>query len=160
MEEVREPGESAEDYVVRLARDKALATDAGDTDWVLAADTTVVADEEILEKPVSAEDAIRMLRLLAGRWHRVLTGVCVRRGTDFWTACEATKVHFLAMSEGEIAAYAASGEPMDKAGAYAIQGLASRYIDRVEGCHFNVVGLPVSRVWRMLKEAGYSPALG
>ncbi|MCC7153851.1 MAG: septum formation inhibitor Maf [Bryobacterales bacterium] len=160
IEEVRRAGESAESYVVRLARGKALAAAAAASDWVVGADTTVVVDEAILEKPRSDDDAVRMLRLLSGRWHEVLTGVCLRRGGETWAACESTRVHFLSMSDSEIAAYVATGEPADKAGAYAIQGIASRYIDRVEGCYLNVVGLPVSRLWRLLKDAGYSPALG
>lgn len=160
IEEVRQDGESAESYVVRLARGKALAAPATASAWVLGADTTVVVDNTILEKPRSDEDAVRMLRLLSGRWHDVLTGICLRRGGQTWTACESTRVHFLPMSDSEIAAYVATGEPADKAGAYAIQGIASRYIDRVEGCYLNVVGLPVSRLWRLLRETGYSPALG
>jgi septum formation protein len=160
IEEVRAGEEPPEEYVERLARDKATAIEAGGADWVLAADTTVVVDHHVLEKPDSPEDAGRMLRLLSGRWHEVMTGVCLRLGTAEWTAVETTRVRFMALTAEEIEAYVASGEPMDKAGAYAIQGLASKFIDRVEGCYFNVVGLPVPRVYSMLKEAGYTAALG
>jgi septum formation protein len=155
IEEFREDTESPADYVVRLARDKALATPCHPSDWVLSADTTVVFEGEVLEKPVSDADARRMLRRLAGNVHEVLTGVCLRRGDRTWTACESTRVRFLPLTDTEIEIYVRSGEPRDKAGAYAIQGLASRFVDRIEGCYSNVVGLPVSRVWRMLAEAGY-----
>jgi len=155
LEEVRNPGEPPGAYVERLARDKAFALQDAGEDWVLAADTTVVAGDQVLEKPTSHEDAARMLRLLAGAWHEVMTGVCLRRGRECWTAVESTRVRFLPMIEAEIQDYVASGEPMDKAGAYGIQGLASKFIDRVEGCYFNVVGLPVARVYALLKKAGY-----
>jgi len=160
IEEVRAGDEPPEMYVERLARDKALAIHAGQDDWVLAADTTVVIDHHVLEKPDSVEDARRMLALLSGRWHEVMTGVSLRRGTRAWSAVETTRVRFIPLTAAEIEAYVASGEPMDKAGAYAIQGLASKFVDRVEGCYFNVVGLPVARVFALLKEAGYTPALG
>jgi septum formation protein len=156
IEEEREPGERPERYVVRLACDKARAIGAPPEDYVLAADTTVVMDEHVLEKPASPEDAARMLRLLSGREHEVVTGVCLRHEGSEWSAAEVTRVRFQPMSEGEIAQYVASGETVDKAGAYAIQGRASKFIDRVEGCYFNVVGLPVSLVYRILKEAGYT----
>lgn len=156
IEESRGEGESAADYVLRLAVEKAAAIEAREGDYVLAADTTVVAGEVVLEKPHSEEDAARMLRLLSGREHEVLTGVCLRQGGRVWQGVERTKVKFAAMTEEEIQGYARSGEPLDKAGGYAIQGLASRYVEGIEGCYFNVVGLPVGRVYRMLKEAGYS----
>lgn len=143
-------GESPRDYVLRLAQAKAFAVDG---DLVLGADTVVVLDEHILEKPRNAEDAKRMLRLLSGRDHSVITGVCLRRGSTFQIdACE-TRVHFLELTSKEIDDYVASAEPLDKAGAYAIQGLASKFIDRIEGDYFNVVGLPVHLVYRMLKSA-------
>jgi septum formation protein len=156
IEEEREAGEAAAGYAERLARDKAAAVEAMVGEWVLAADTIVVCGEVVLEKPASQQDAIRMLRMLSGRWHEVMTGVCVRQGNRSWSEVEVTRVRFVEMSDAEMAEYAESGEPMDKAGGYAIQGLASKFIDRVEGCYFNVVGLPVSRVVRMLREAGYS----
>jgi len=155
VDEVRQENESPPAYVERLAIEKACAVNAAPTDWVLAADTTVVVDHHVLEKPHSEEDAARMLRLLSGREHEVLTGVCLRHGAETWTAVEATAVRFIALEETEIRNYAQSGEPLDKAGGYAIQGLASKFIDRIEGCYFNVVGLPVARVYRLLKQAGY-----
>jgi septum formation protein len=145
-------------YVLRLAREKAGAAQAGPHQFVLAADTTVAAAGHILEKPHSVDDAARMLRLLSGRTHQVLTGVCLRHLGREWCGVESTQVRFVKLSEPEILAYAASGEPMDKAGGYAIQGLASKFIDRIEGCYFNVVGLPVSLVYQFLKEAGYPGA--
>lgn len=154
--EVRIEGEGPAAYVERLAREKALAVAADRAGgWVLAADTTVALDEHVLEKPASPAEAARMLGLLSGRVHEVLTGVCVRRAARLWSGVEITRVEFAALTDGEIEDYANSGEPLDKAGGYAIQGRASRFIPRIEGCYFNVVGLPVARVCRMLREAGY-----
>jgi septum formation protein len=155
LHEEREPDESPADYVERLARDKARAVGAAPEEWVLAADTTVVVDGAVLEKPADAADAARMLRLLSGRAHEVLTGVCLRRAGGEWVAVERTRVEFIALTPRQIDDYVASGEPFDKAGGYAIQGLASRFVRRIEGCFFNVVGLPVSRVGQLLAEAGY-----
>ena len=140
-------------YAQRLARDKARAVFARHSDSVvLGADTIVVADEHLLEKPRDAQDAARMLRLLSGRTHQVITGVCLLspglradRSGDHGSSVQP------AFSESEIADYVATGEPMDKAGAYAIQGMASRWVERIDGCYFNVVGLPVPRVYRMLR---------
>ncbi len=146
------PGETAGDYVRRVARAKAEAIDADPEDIVLGADTVVVVDGEILGKPDDPTGAARMLRRLAGREHFVLTGVCLRRGQEFAEAAEGTRVRFLPLTEDDIARYVASGEPLDKAGAYAIQGLASKYINRIEGCYFNVVGLPVSQVYRLRRQ--------
>jgi septum formation protein len=123
---------------------------------VLGADTTVTLDSHILGKPSSPADAARMLRLLSGRTHRVITGVAVATADSTEVAAEVTFVHFLTPSEEEIAAYVATGEPMDKAGAYAIQGRAARWIPRIEGCYFNVVGLPIARVSALLDSAGLS----
>ena len=137
----------------RLAREKALdvARNRPD-DMVLGADTIVVVDGDILGKPADKTDAVRMLRLLAGRSHQVITGVClVSPGGSQEVGSESTLVAMSAVSENEIHAYVESGEPMDKAGAYAIQGIASRWIARIEGDYFNVVGLPVALVWRMLR---------
>lgn len=156
IEEEPRKGEPAEEYVARLAREKAEAVEAREEEFVLAADTTVVVDDEILEKPHTPQEAERMLRLLNGRDHFVLTGVCLRHGGRFWTAVESTRVWFIPLRGEEIAAYARSGEPLDKAGGYAIQGQASRFVEKIEGCYFNVVGLPVSRVYRMLRAAGYN----
>ena len=121
---------------------------------ILAADTVVVVDDQVLGKPRDQEDAMRMLRLLSGRTHEVITGVCVRSKSFEDVRSEITGVHFSLLTEGEIRDYIATGEPMDKAGAYAIQGIASRWISRIEGDYFNVVGLPVALVWRMLRKLG------
>jgi septum formation protein len=157
-------GESPRDCAERLAREKALAVSRGrPQDWVLGADTIVVVDDLILGKPRDADDAARMLRMLSGRTHAVITGVCVvgpaaRRQfpdagkTEAQTASEITLVTMCEISEYEIRDYVATGEPMDKAGAYAIQGMASRWIPRIEGDYSNVVGLPVALVYRMLRE--------
>jgi nucleoside triphosphate pyrophosphatase len=145
------PGETPRDYVLRLASAKAKAVDDGAGDVILAADTVVVLDESILEKPSDAADAERMLRQLAGREHVVMTGVCLRYPGGQRTAVECTRVRFTELTDDEIAEYVRSGEPMDKAGAYAIQGLASKFVDRVEGCYFNVVGLPIARIYGWLK---------
>jgi nucleoside triphosphate pyrophosphatase len=152
-------GEAAFDYVQRLAREKALAVlaTAAAGDLVLGADTTVVLDGESLGKPVDGDEARRMLARLSGRTHEVMTGVCLAwRGeqrVEFELGVEVTEVDFADLSEQQIAQYVATGEPMDKAGAYAIQGRASRWIPRIRGCYFNVVGLPVARVWAMLERA-------
>jgi septum formation protein len=168
------PGEDPIAYVVRLARQKAETVFAEITQpgalIVLGADTTVVihdaavfptavpasekrasAAPQILAKPADAADAARMLRLLSGRTHRVITGVAVVTAHYTEVAAEVTGVRFLTLSEEEIAAYIATGEPMDKAGAYAIQGRAARWIPRITGDYFNVVGLPLALVSTMLE---------
>jgi len=152
VEEIRAAGEAPEDYVRRLAREKAAASQESPDEIVLGADTTVVVDHHVLEKPVNHDDARRMLRLLSGREHTVLTGIALLHRGQSIIDVESTRVHFVAMSEAEIDRYISSGEPMDKAGAYAIQGLASKFIDRIEGCYFNVVGLPISLVYFHLKK--------
>jgi septum formation protein len=148
-------------YVMRLAQEKALAvlSSTPNGSVVLGADTTVVIDGESLGKPVDEEDARRMLNQLSGRSHQVMTGVCVawrdsKGVVQNDVQVEVTEVEFARMSAEEIAGYIASGEPMDKAGAYGIQGKASRWIPRIRGCYFNVVGLPVARVCSMLRDAG------
>ena len=143
------PGELPRDYVVRLSREKARAV-AAEGDLVLGADTTVVSLNEILAKPTDENDARRMLRLLSGKWHEVLTGVSLVNGSKIVSDIAVTRVKFTRMSEEEIDWYVASGEPMDKAGAYGIQGYASRFVERIEGSYSNVVGLPVQMVYRML----------
>jgi septum formation protein len=155
-DESMEPGEAPQEYVERLAEAKARALlPAAAGRVVLAADTTVVVDRHILGKPADAEDAGRMLRLISGRWHQVLTGVAVAAGTRLHTGVEVTRVEFARLTEDEIAWYVASGETADKAGAYAIQGLASRFVTRLDGSYSNVVGLPVALVYKMLGEAGF-----
>lgn len=151
--EAPRPGEKPLDYAQRLARDKAGVVRERHPDaLVLGADTVVVVDEHLLEKPHDAQDAARMLRLLSGRAHQVITGVSLQGKGEERTEAEVTQVVFAEMSDSEIAEYVASGEPMDKAGAYGIQGMASRWVQRIEGCYFNVVGLPVAHVYRMLSE--------
>jgi septum formation protein len=145
-------GETPLACVERLARAKALAVEASADDIVLGADTVVVIDGRILGKPTDTADATRMLQLLSGRQHEVITGVCLRHQSSFACGSTVTRVWFAALSAEEIAAYVASGEPMDKAGAYAIQGLASRYITRIEGSYANVVGLPIDWVYQHLRE--------
>ena len=146
-------GEAPIDYAQRLARDKAKTVLARHPhELVLGADTVVVVDEHLLEKPADAADAARMLRMLAGRTHQVITGVSLLASDSERTEAEVTQVSFTTMSEQEIVGYVATGEPMDKAGAYGIQGIASRWVARIDGDYFNVVGLPVARVYRMLKE--------
>ena len=146
-------GEVPERYVYRLAAAKAAAVlaDAGDR-VILAADTTVVIDGRILGKPVDADDATGMLRALAGRRHEVLTGVTLARGAQVLTRVERTGVQMATMTDEEITWYVTSGEPADKAGAYAVQGLAARFVTRIEGSYSNVVGLPIALVYSMINE--------
>jgi septum formation protein len=151
VEEIRSPGEPPEAYARRLARAKAEAAWEDRAEIVLGADTIVVLDQEVLEKPRDAADARAMLRRLAGREHTVVTGICLRHPGGAHVDSSATRVRFAPLTDTEIDAYVASGEPMDKAGAYAIQGLASKFVERVEGCYFNVIGLPLSQVYRYLK---------
>jgi septum formation protein len=151
-------GESPVAHSVRLAREKALAVACSGGEIVLAADTVVAVGGEILGKPSDRDHAEWMLRLLSGREHEVVTGICLRTSQRLIADKALTRVRFMKLSEEEIAEYASSGEPLDKAGAYAIQGRASRFIDRIEGCYFNVVGLPVALVCRHLKELSAFPA--
>jgi septum formation protein len=149
------PAEAAKDCAERLAREKALAVARQRPhDVVLGADTVVVADGQLLGKPSDVADAARMLRRLSGREHQVITGVCLVGDGKPSVASETTLVRVSEIADKEIADYVASGEPMDKAGAYAIQGIASRWIPRIEGDYSNVVGLPVALVYRMLRQAG------
>jgi septum formation protein len=172
VDETPGTGESPREYVVRVAREKALAAqgpahagrlepappgpdDAG-RQIILGADTTVVVDGEILGKPVDDDDARRMLRRLSGRAHEVLTGLSIRTGTDERSAVESTAVSFKPLTDQEIAWYVGSGEGRDKAGAYAIQGLGSRFIPRIEGSYSNVVGLPIATVHLLLTEIAHA----
>jgi nucleoside triphosphate pyrophosphatase len=151
INETARPGESPEEYVRRLAREKAMAaaiTVPGAT--ILGADTTVVVDDEILGKPGDAREARRMLRRLQGRRHYVFTGVAVWRLGAIRDAVEVTAVDFVPMTAEEIDWYVGSGESFGKAGGYAIQGLASRFVARIDGSYSNVVGLPISVVHRLL----------
>jgi septum formation protein len=163
------PGEDPIVYVTRLAREKAEAvfrevcssqSDSknqgpdGQSIAVLGADTTVTLDNQILGKPEDAADAARILRLLSGRSHRVITGVALVTADRTEVAAEVTAVRFLTLSDKEIAAYIATGEPMDKAGAYGIQGRAARWIPRIEGCYFNVMGLPLALVCSLTEACG------
>jgi septum formation protein len=145
-------GEAPRDYVLRVAEEKARAVEASGDEVVLAADTTVVLGNEIMGKPADAADAAQMLRALAGKRHEVITAICLRRGDRVETDIASTSVWFAPLSDAEIEAYVASGEPMDKAGAYGIQGLASKFIDRIDGPYSNVVGLPVALTYRRLRE--------
>jgi len=154
------PGEGPVECAQRLAREKTLAVfRQRPDDFVLGADTIVVVDGKILGKPRDDADATHMLGLLSGRTHMVTTGVCLLSPSgpegkfeSEDVRSETTVVTMGALSEADIRSYIATGEPMDKAGAYAIQRIASRWISRIEGDYFNVVGLPVSLVWRMLRE--------
>jgi len=153
--EVPHAGETPTSFAERMARQKARVVSASLPDRiVLAADTVVAVENEILGKPANAEDAARMLYLLSGRTHAVTTGVCVISETFEDVRSETTSVEFSRMTEAEIRDYVSTGEPMDKAGAYAIQGGAAQWITRVDGDYNNVVGLPLELVLRMLKAAG------
>ncbi len=153
-------GESAHYLVLRLAEAKAelVAARAVGPAIIIGADTEVVLDGHIFGKPRSSDDARRMLTKLSGRTHAVLTGVCLIRLPDAEriSFVEATLVAFAPLSDEEITRYLATGEPHDKAGAYAIQGYAARYIPRIEGCYFNVVGLPLARLQQALTELGWT----
>ena len=149
------PGENPGDYCQRLALDKARAVQPQFPDcFILGADTVVIVDEHLLEKPQSNDDAMRMLRMMTDRSHLVTTGVCLIEpgGKVEDLRSETTVVTFTDMSDAEIRSYVATGEPMDKAGAYGIQGVASRWVKKVDGCFYNVMGLPISLVYRMLRE--------
>jgi septum formation protein len=161
------PDEAAAAYVQRLAEEKAQAVwnahqssnTVDDPLIVLGADTCVVCDGHILGKPTDTADARRMLKLLSGRTHAVLTGLAAVTNRKIARDVEVTQVTFNCVDDAEIAQYIASGEPLDKAGAYAIQGYAARWIPRIEGCYFNVVGLPIARTMALLAEAEISPAV-
>jgi len=152
VDETLAGGEVPDEYVSRLAEAKARLVYEGDVRRiVLAADTAVVVDEHVLGKPQDDADAVRMLRMLSGRSHQVLTAVSVfHPGQIVDTRIDTTTVEFASLSDTDIRWYVSSGEPMDKAGAYAVQGLASRFVTRIEGSYSNVVGLPVALVYQML----------
>ena len=174
VREERLPGESPEQFVRRMATEKAEAAldrlahacaapiISPIVSPILGADTEVVLGDETLGKPSSADDARRMLRLLSGKQHRVLTGLCLLAPPQTWPSppselrrdirIASTSVRFSKLTEEEIEEYVASGEAFDKAGGYAIQGLASKYVEEIQGCYFNVVGLPVSLLYQMLQQ--------
>jgi septum formation protein len=147
-------GESPEDYVQRLAEAKARAVTGSYSDrLVLAADTTVVIDGQIIGKPIDLDDARRMIAMLAGNWHAVLTGVAVSQNGSTYIGLQSTHVKFAPMSEAEIGFLVEKGDPLDKAGAYAVQAQAALFIEGIEGDYWNVVGLPISLVYRLISEA-------
>ena len=155
IDESERDGESPEDYVTRLAREKAeviAALHPGQI--VLAADTTVVVDGQIIGKPIDPPDARRMISMLAGNWHEVLTGIAVARNGNIASDIQRTRVKFVRMSDAEINFLVEEGDPLDKAGAYAVQAQAALFIDRIEGDYWNVVGLPVSLVYRLVMGEG------
>jgi septum formation protein len=150
-------GEAPEEYVARLSRDKASAIAAKHPDrWVIAADTTVLQGDELLEKPVNAADAERMLSAIAGRTHVVYTGVTIEHlnGRYRETRVAESEVRMLALSPADIEWYVKTGEPLDKAGAYAVQGIGAMFIDSIHGSYTNVVGLPLALLFQMLRHAG------
>ena len=160
IDESRRGRESARAHVLRLAREKARAIaeqlDENSRAVVIGADTVVVIGGKILGKPSDVREARSMLRLLNGKTHQVLTGVSIVSMHDQreLNRVESTRVHFLKLSKKEIEDYIHTGEPFDKAGGYGIQGIAGRFIDRIDGCYFNVMGLPISLVWTMLRQLG------
>ena len=158
VDESLRAGEDPAAYVQRLAKAKAQAVfarhaDAADAVIVLGADTTVVCNGEILAKPADAADAKRMLRALSGRTHQVLTGIAAVTHAGTASAVETTDVVFATIPGAELDLYCATVEPLDKAGAYGIQGYAARWIPRIDGCYFNVMGLPIARTVRMIEDA-------
>jgi septum formation protein len=170
VDESRHASEPYADYVRRLALAKAYAAREAQRDrpkemWVVGADTIILADGEILCKPSSADDARRMLRRLSGTWHEVHTGLALLRqpgarsarpaAADEYVMEEITRVQLAPLSESDLDAYISTGEWADKAGAYGIQGVGGRYVTRIEGCYFNVVGMPIGRLWILLREFGW-----
>ena len=161
VDESRRPAETAAAYVERLARNKAAAVAGRYPErFVIGADTAVVVDGAVLGKPRDADDAARMLRLLSGRAHEVLTGVAVRRGARCVVAVETSMVHFAVLGAGQITRYVGTGEPADKAGAYGLQGNGGRFVTRVDGSRSNVVGLPLGRLERLLAELDAAAGAG
>ncbi len=166
VDESRLIGELPGDYVRRLALAKAQSAAAKcgpvDETLILGADTVVLVDADILGKPVSQNDARTMLRRLSGRIHEVHTGLALLRttGAEQRVVEEVTRVHFAPLTDREIEDYIATGEPFDKAGAYGIQGIGGRYVARIEGCYFNVMGLPLARLWSLLRQDGWGSSIG
>jgi septum formation protein len=161
LDETRRPRETPRRYAERLAREKASATAQGDPKVItIGADTIVVVDRKILGKPVDEADAARMLRLLSGREHTVITAVAIARGKELRSGVEEVRVKFRHLREDEIEAYIATGEPMDKAGAYGIQGFGATIVERVEGDYFAVMGLPLVRLVALLRDLGINYRFG
>ena len=154
IDESMSPGKAPFDEVARVSRLKALAVQRAPEDVVIAADTIVVCGGTVLGKPRDEEDAFRILSLLSGRSHEVMTGMTVLRGDEIVTHTEVTKIHFRQLHPDELRAYIATGEPMDKAGAYGIQGGAALFADQMEGDYYNVMGLPVCRLAMILRSFG------
>ncbi len=152
IDETMDSARSPYDEVARVSRCKAEAVARKTDDVIIAADTIVVCEGKVLGKPGDTADAKAMLSLLSGRDHQVMTGMCVLRGEKCITATEVTDIHFRELSEKEIDAYIATGEPMDKAGSYGIQGGAALFAEKMVGDYYNVMGLPVCRLWKILHE--------
>ncbi len=152
IDETMDLNKAPYDEVARVSRCKAEAVERADDDIVIAADTIVVCEGRVLGKPRDVTDARAMLQLLSGRDHQVMTGMCVLRGETVITATEVTDIHFRELSTVEIDAYVATGEPMDKAGSYGIQGGAALFAEKMVGDYYNVMGLPVCRLWKILHE--------
>ena len=152
IDETMDPAKAPFDEVARVSRLKAMAVSRTEDDTVIAADTIVVCEGRVLGKPGSEREACEMLRLLSGRDHQVMTGVTVLKGQRAETFTEVTDLHFRPLSEEEISDYVATGEPMDKAGSYAIQGGAALFAEKMNGDYYNVMGLPVCRLGQLLKQ--------
>ena len=152
IDETMDERASAYDEVARVSREKALAVDRAQSDIVIAADTIVVCENKVLGKPKSEEEAVQMLSLLSGRDHQVMTGMTVLKGEQCLSCTEVTDIHFRELSQKEIAAYVATGEPMDKAGAYGIQGGAALFAEKMVGDYYNVMGLPVCKLRILLEQ--------
>ena len=152
IDEAMDPAKPPAEEVARVSLAKALAIPREEADTVIAADTIVVLDDKVLGKPVDKADARAMLSALSGRTHQVMTGVTVLKGSRSLTHTEITEVYFRTLSQEEIDRYVESGEPMDKAGSYGIQGGASLFVEKLHGDYYNVMGLPVCRLWLMLED--------
>lgn len=152
IDETMDPLKPPSQEVARVSKAKALAVEHGPEDVVIAADTIVVCDGQVLGKPTDEADAYRMLQLLSGRDHQVMTGLTVLRGNQCISCTEITQIHFRELSRGEILSYIATGEPMDKAGSYGIQGGAALFAEKMNGDYYNVMGLPVCRLGQILRQ--------
>ena len=153
IDETMDSAKPADEEVARVSRCKALAISRQPEDVVIAADTIVVCQGRVLGKPHTPAEAKQMLQMLSGRDHQVMTGVTVLRGSREWVFTEVTDLHFRPLTTGEIDRYVASGEPMDKAGSYGIQGGAALFCERISGDYYNVMGLPVCRLGQVLRQA-------